>query len=757
MSREEASPTSWADRLEVVAELASLINTTFDLDEIFRTAILKIKRVLEFRRASVVLVSDDRSSYSLHTLYDEARGGFVKGESSYPLDRGLTGEAIRKGEALRIDTYGGTEGIRTAGEKSVSALIVPLHLDDTVIGTLNFGAQESERYNDYDLELAVLLGRQIATSLHYSKLLATIEQQREELSEQHAHVVSERSRLEALIDASDAAILMVADDRVAYANSAMADLLALPLEIVSGASMDRIDQTLSRSLSDPTALTAQREALKGGETPVSDRVEFHFPRRLVCQRTVATVRGAGGEVLGHLILYRDVTKEAEAEAAKSEFVSLVSHEDRLIRLVDDLLDLSRVESGRVEMNLSTISLEDTARRSVGAVAGFAQERGVEIVWGDSDLDAPVVADSDRLQQVIVNLVSNAIKFSPEGGRVELRWWIQADQAVLEISDQGPGIPADQLERIFDKFRQLEQTPTRKFGGAGLGLSISRTIVDQMGGHLWAESDEGQGARFFVRLRLAHEKLPAEDAASGQEIWPMSVLLVESDPDLQRLSEAGFRNEGWEVFAAARGDVALEQAADGDVGVIAVSLSLEDMHGLEFLQRLRASPETADIPALLVGPGGDAQQAIAYGADGWVVGDADGLIAETKRLVAGPRRRVVLLIEDDPAVRASLARGLRRAGYACLEAASGEAALEIARARAPDLVLTDLQIPGKDGLVVLHELREDPELSDIPAIVVTGHAGSDLLRDIESLRAHFLRKPFGTSTVLREVGRLIGAP
>jgi signal transduction histidine kinase/DNA-binding response OmpR family regulator len=795
MRKRKASPASWADRLEVVAELASLINTTFDLDEIFRTAILKIRRVLEFRRASVVLVSDDRSSYSLHTLYDGARGGFSKGESSYPLDRGLTGQAISKGEALRIDTYGGTKGIRTPGEKSVSALIVPLHLDDTVIGTLNFGAQESERYDDADLELAVLLGRQIATSLHYSKLLATIAQQREALSEQHDHVVSERSRLEALIDASDAAILMVADDRVAYANSAMANLLALPLEVVSGAPMDRIDQTLSRSLSDPSALTAQQRALKGGKTPVSDRVEFHFPQRLVCQRTVTTVRGANAEVLGHLILYRDVTMEAEAEAAKSEFVSLVSHElrtpltsvktslslllrgaagtvseaardlleialrnlDRLIRLVDDLLDLSRVESGRVEMNLSTIPLAETARRSVGAVAGFAQERAVEIVWADSDQDTLVVADSDRLEQVIVNLVSNAIKFSPEGGRVELRWWIQADQAVLEISDEGPGIPADQLERIFDKFRQLEQTPTRRYGGAGLGLSISRTIVDQMGGHLWAESDEGYGARFFVRLRLAHEALPAEDAASTRDVWPMSVLLVESDPDLQRLFEAGFRNEGWEVLVVARGDVGLEKAAKGNVGVIAVGLSLEDMHGLEFLQRLRALPGTVDVPALLVGPGGDAQQAIAYGADGWVVGDADGLIAETKRLVASPRRRLVLLIEDDPAVRAGLARGLRRAGYACLEAASGESALEIARARAPDLVLTDLKIPGKDGLVVLHELREDPVLSDVPAIVVTGHAGSDLLRDIESLRAHFLRKPFGTSTVLREVGRLIGAP
>ncbi len=795
MSREAGTPASSADRLEVVAELASLINTTFDLDEIFRAAILKIGRVLEYRRASVVLVSDDRQSYYLHTLYDAAQGGFIEVEGTYPVDRGFTGQVIREGEALRIDTHAGTQGIRTAKEKSVSALIVPIQLDDKVIATLNFGAQESDRYDDGDLELAVVLGRQIATSLHYSKLLATIDRQREELAEQHAHVLSERSRLEALIDASDAAILMVADERVAYANNAMADLLALPLEVVRGATMDRIDRTLSRSLSDPTALSAQSEALQSSEMPLRDRVEFHFPRKLVCQRTVAPVRGVDGGVLGHLILYRDVTREAEAEAAKSEFVSLVSHElrtpltsvktslslllrgaagaltdaagdlleialrnlERLIRLVDDLLDLSRVESGRVEMNLSSISLVETATKAVEAVDGFAQERQVELVWDHTDDDALVVADSDRLQQVIVNLVSNAIKFSPPDSRVELRWWRQAEQAVLEVSDQGPGIPADQVERIFDKFRQLEQTVTRKVGGAGLGLSISRAIVDQMGGHIWAESEEGQGARFFVRLRIAHEKPLDQDVAESEAVRPLALLLVERDADLQRLFEAGFSDEGWDVIVESGGGAALDRLEEAAVGVIAVGLSLQDMHGLEFLQRLRASPRTVDVPALLVGPGGDTGQALSYGADGWVVGDADGLIAEAKRLVTAPARRVILLIEDDPAVRAGLARGLRRAGYAVLEAATGEAGLDLARARAPDLVLTDLQIPGKDGLGVLHELRDDAKLGGIPAIVITGHVGSELLQEIESLHAHFLRKPFGTSTVLREVGRLIGAP
>ncbi len=795
MTTETGSRDIWAARLEVVGELASLINTTFDLDEIFRAAILKIQRVLEFRRASVVLVSDDRSHYHLHTLYDAARGGFVQEEGTFPVDRGLTGQAIRTGEATRVDTFSGTEGIRTSGEHNVSALIVPIYLENEVIGTLNFGAPESDRYEDQDLELAVLLARQIATSLHYSKLLATIERQREQLAIQHAHTESERRRLVALIDASDAGVMMVSEGRIAHANRAMGELVGLPKEIIVGAPLDDINQVLARSVADPEVLNAQVAALKGVGGTLRDRVEFSFPRHLVCQRTVLAVRGADDVELGHLVIYRDVTKEAEAEAAKSEFVSVVSHElrtpltsiktslslvgkgaagvvsdkmrdlldialrnlDRLIRLVDDLLDLSRIESGRVAIEIAAVSLEDAARRAVEAVRAFAQEREVRLEFGDYEPGLEVAADSDRLQQVIVNLVSNAVKFSPAGGRVGLRWWRMEGVVVLEVSDQGPGIPAEQLDAIFDKFRQLEQSATRQYGGAGLGLTISRTLVEQMGGELWAESEEGQGSRFFVRLRLAREARETAEAALLAPAEGRSLLLVERDPDLRRLRQEHFESEGWQVIATGRGAEALQSAEAGATQLVVASLELEDMHGLEFLQRLRSAPGSADVPALLVGPSGDAKHAIAYGADGWVAGDADELVAEAGRVAAAPRRRVVLLIEDDPAVRTGLARGLRRSGYACLEAATGQVALEMARARAPDLLITDLQMPGIDGLAVLRELRADPTLAALPAIVITGHATPEVVKNARLMNAHFISKPFGTSEILQEIEQLIGAP
>ena len=531
---------SAAERLEVVGELASLINITFDLGEIFRAAIVKLQRVIEFRRASVVLVSDDRTYYYLHTLYDATRGGFVQKKETFALDSGLPGQAIRSGEAILVDAFGGTEGIRTDNEKRVSALIVPLRLDGEVIGTLNLGAKQSRVYQDEDLELAVILARQIETSLHYSKLLATIERQRETLASEHAMLESERSRLEALIEASDAAILMVSDGRVAHVNRAMVELLGIPAEVVMGAPIEQINRALARFLGDPGALAAQIDALESADTPLRDRVEFEFPRKRVCQRTVAPVLGVGGEALGHVIIYRDITREAEAEAAKSEFVSIVSHElrtpltsvktslsllakgaggkiteqmrefvnialrnlDRLIRLVDNLLDLSKIQSGHASIELVPVSVKEAAGRAVEAVHGFAQERQVRLECGESDNATFVMADPDRLEQVIINLLSNAIKFSPPEGLVGLCWRTDSEFAVLEVSDEGPGIPADQLETIFEKFRQLERSATRTHGGAGLGLAISQTIVEHFGGDLWAESEEGCGSRFFVRLRLA---------------------------------------------------------------------------------------------------------------------------------------------------------------------------------------------------------------------------------------------------------------
>ncbi|PYO90548.1 MAG: hypothetical protein DMD58_06775 [Gemmatimonadetes bacterium] len=531
------SARSPAARLAVVGELTSLISAAVDMREIFRGAIEKVQRVLDFRRASVVLVDESGAHYYIQTLFDKARGGFVTGDAAFPIAQGLTGEAIRTGRPLRVDALAGTEGILLQEGRRISAMIVPLHVGDRVIGALNFGHEEEGHYSEDDLDWAVVLGRQIETSLYYSTLLNTIAQQREALVREHASVQGQRNQLEALIDASDAAIMLVGSDRrIAYANAEMARLVGIPQEAMVGAGVQTVHRFLRGSFVDAAALVSQENVLSL-DASLRDRVELTFPRQATYQRVVAPARDSSGSLLGHIVLYRDVTHEVEVEKAKTELVSMVSHElrtpmtsvktslalllggaggalepaahellevalrnaDRLIRLVNDLLDLSRLEAGRMEFRLEQVALEDAVAASVEMVAAFAESRGVTLRTEPPAEPQVVRAERDRVVQVIVNLLANAIKFSPQGGQVEVRWWPEDGFVVTEVRDRGPGIPPDQLKLVFDPFKQLDSSTTREHGGAGLGLTIAQRIAQALGGDLNAESDVGKGSRFFVKL------------------------------------------------------------------------------------------------------------------------------------------------------------------------------------------------------------------------------------------------------------------
>ncbi len=773
-------------RLAVLGQLSQLISATYDLPEIFRQAILLVRRVLDFRRASVALVDQEGKHYVLHTLYDALRGGFITRDLKFPLDQGLTGQVIRTGQPLRVEDLEGREGILAHAGHRVSAMLVPLRVNGVVIGTLNFGHETPGHYTDADLEWAGVLARQIEMSLQFSTLFSTIAGQGEALAR-------ERNQLEALIGASDAAIMLVRPDHVvAYANAAMIRLLGLPHEAIVGANVDRLHDFLAASLENPSALTPQVEALSGG-APLKDRITLALPSHAVYQRVVAPVRDGAGELIGSLLQYRDVTHEAALERMKSEFVSVVSHElrtpmtsiktslalvlagaagpldgsarelleiaarnsDRLISLVNDLLDLSRIESGRVPLHPEPVALDEAVRASVEMVGAFAAERGVTVAIQPPQEEINVTAVRERMIQVIVNLISNAVKFSPRETQVRVRWWRDGESATIEVADQGQGIPKDKLEKIFEPFTQLANPLTRDQGGAGLGLTISRGIVNALGGRIWVESEPAAGSRFHVQLPLAGVTAATAVEPPLPHRREARILVVHSDPDWQRLcaTALGAEGEGWEVIQAQSGAEGLAFLRDTRVDLLVVGLELSDTHGLSLLEQMRQEPRNCDVPALIIGEG-DVSHLGEYGADAWSSGDAGELMDGARRLLNATPRPVVLYVEDDPGVRDSIRKLLRRSGYACLLASEPRQALELMRIRRPALVMTDIRMPDVDGLSFLQSLRADPALATLPAIVLSGYVAPGIPEQVAALSARLLRKPVDLSELLAEIKGLI---
>jgi CheY-like chemotaxis protein/anti-sigma regulatory factor (Ser/Thr protein kinase) len=496
-------------------------------------------------------------------------------------------------------------------------------------------------------------------------------------------------------------------------------------------------------------------------------------------------------LIGSLLQYRDVTHEAELERMKSEFVSVVSHElrtpmtsiktslalvlagatgaldpgarelleiaarnsDRLIALINDLLDLSRIESGRVPLHPEALALDEAVRASVEMVGAFAAERGVALVIQPPQEELNVTAVRERMIQVIVNLISNAVKFSPRETQVRVRWWRDRESATLEVADQGHGIPKDKLEKVFEPFTQLANPMTRDQGGAGLGLTISRGIVNGLGGRIWVESELGAGSRFHVQLPLAGVPPVTAVEPALPHRREARILVIHSDADWQRLCATALGAEGWGVVQAHSGAEGLAFLRETRVDLLVVGLELSDTHGLSLLDQMHQEPRNCDVPALIIGEG-DVRHVREYGADAWSSGDAGELVEGARRLLNAPLRPVVLYVEDDPGVRDSIRKTLQRSGYACLGASEPRQALELLRIRRPALLMTDIRMPDLDGLSFLQSVRADPALATLPAIVLTGYVAPGIPEQVAALSAHLLRKPVDRSELLAEIKKLI---
>jgi HAMP domain-containing protein/CheY-like chemotaxis protein len=440
----------------------------------------------------------------------------------------------------------------------------------------------------------------------------------------------------------------------------------------------------------------------------------------------------------------------------------------LLNLISDILDLSKIESGTVSVDAEEVYFTNLLEMIARPFRHEAENRRLQFeVAMSPNLDRSIITDSKRLQQVLKNLLSNAFKFTAEGGvklavSAAASGW-NADHPTLrhaptvvsfEVSDTGIGIPPEKQRIIFEAFQQADAGTSRKYGGTGLGLAISRELANLLGGEIQLRSASGKGSVFTLFLPLTYSGSAAMKSASGADArergaWtqaaPMRaperqiepilddsdalnpgdsvVLIVEDDAHYARVMMSAAKAHGFKVLVAQRGAEALELAREHLPTAISLDIFLPDMLGWTVLSELKRDPATRHIPIQIVTLDEDRHHGLARGAFAFVQkpttpGGLDDAFARIKNYAA-PRRKRLLLVEDDEAERKAVSELLGSTDIEITAAGTGEAALSLLRETPIDCVVLDLKLPDMSGFEVLENIRDDAALCDVPVVVFTG--------------------------------------
>jgi len=409
--------------------------------------------------------------------------------------------------------------------------------------------------------------------------------------------------------------------------------------------------------------------------------------------------------------------------------------DRLIRLINDILDLERMESGRAPLQIRRCSLRDLCQQAIETMTPMAEEHTVhlELVSFVSGQAASIDSlffdgDSDRILQVLTNLLSNAIKFSPAESTVRINTEATSDSILVKVVDEGRGIPADKLDSVFDRFQQVEHADARQRGGTGLGLSISRSIVQQHSGSIWAQRNLVKGTTMFVMLPRTARATDLPASATPIPTGEGSILICDDDPEIRTIVSEHLTRQGYTVLEASNGHEALTVAAEKQVEAILLDLYMPGLSGWETLQRLRDTPATAEIPVVVLSVlSSTLRPQLSGDAQGWVQKpfNENLLFAELGRVLhhgEGPAH--VLLVEDDDDLASVLIANFRDAAVHIDHASTRQQAVRHCIKHRPDLIILDLKLPDGDGFSFVDWLRQQQGLRSMPMVVYSGNELSD---------------------------------
>jgi GAF domain-containing protein/CheY-like chemotaxis protein len=473
--------------------------------------------------------------------------------------------------------------------------------------------------------------------------------------------------------------------------------------------------------------------------------------------------------LNAIIGYSEMLQEDAADLGAEQFTDdlkkINAAGKHLLELINAVLDLSKIEAGKMELYLESFDVVTLVREIAAVIQPLAAKNANRLDVHCPDAIGTMHADLTKVRQALFNLLSNACKFT-ERGTISLAVAREAvdglDSIVFGVGDTGIGMTPEQIAKLFEAFSQADAATTRRYGGTGLGLALSRRLCRMMGGDVTVESEAGQGSTFTLRLPASVAESVEEPATPSPAADPASsgvgtVLVIDDEAAVRDLMQRFLTREGFRVVAAPGGEEGLRRARELRPDAITLDVMMPGMDGWAVLSALKADPDVADIPVVMLTIVDDKNLGYALGASDYLTKPID-----RERLVTVLRQhrrdRPVLVVDDDAGLRQLLRRMLEPEGYAVVEAENGRVALERLREVSPSVVLLDLMMPEMDGFEFVSEFRRHEAWRAIPIVVITAR---DLSRDdherLNGYVQRILQKGvYGRDQLLSEVRELVAA-
>ena len=693
-------------------EIVTMINALAGTEELLSKGLYKIA---SFSDSHVgILYRYDENECILRACAGYALGNNVAQRESLGLGIGIPGQVAQEKRRIIVkdipeDTlFKVKDGMGEYVPKSICSF--PLMLQNRLLGVLVLASLRD--YSPEKIEFLDTMSRQLAVAISNLESYQTVQRQAEELQRQGEELAMQNEELKSQTDELLAQQHALAEKNreVERANQAKSEFLA----------------NMSHEL----------------RTPLNSIIGF-------------------SEVLEDQLF-------GELNEAQKKYVHNINTSGmHLLQLINDVLDLSKVEAGKMLLQCEDFPISAALHDIETAMRHELDKKNLSFDMEIDERLASINADKQKFRQVMLNLLSNAVKFTPQGGKIKvIAKGVDGLAVQISVTDTGIGIKSEDIKRIFARFQQIDSKTVREYAGTGLGLALTKRFVEIHGGKIWVESEFGKGSTFTFAIPLRPKSKTFQKEATLSDALENGkkgslVLVVEDDQKSSRLLKDYLTCEGYKVATAWTGKEAVDKATDLKPMAITLNVNLAGESGWKVLEKLKETSETKDIPVVVVSIFEERDRGFSLGAVDYLVKPItrEQLVQTLKRrgLTVGPEAGPVhiLVIDDEPKTVELVAAVLEAEGYCVQKAYGGEEGIDLAIRQGYDLIILDLMMPKVDGFDVVEELKKHAGSKDVPIIIATAKdlTEEDLLRLRGKVESIAQKGRFSKEELLRDIKRI----